>query len=109
MNYAEQIEHVRGTGFKPERTETITAAGVTLIEWRFKAGMVMLSEVHTYDHLSILISGEGMLIGDGQARRLVGPCTLEMKAGVEHAFHAITDCIWDCIHAGDEPSVERNP
>jgi quercetin dioxygenase-like cupin family protein len=107
VSFADHLR-VREHGSKPERTETITAAGVTLIEWRFKAGSGLLSEVHTYDHLSILISGEGILETDGTEKRLVGPCTLEMKAGVEHAFYAITDCVWDCIHAGGEPSVERN-
>lgn len=109
MNRSELVEYARAHGSKPERTETITAAGVTLIEWRFPAGSVMISEIHTHDHLSILISGEAILAEGGTERHLVGPCALEIKAGVEHAVHAVTDCIWDCIHAGGEPSVERNP
>lgn len=90
---------VRALGHVPERTETITAAGVTLIEWRFKAGMVMLSEVHEYDHLSILISGEAILRTNGEEAHLVGPRTVEIKAGIEHALYAVTDCVWDCVHA----------
>lgn len=99
MNTDALIAHVRANGHVPERTETITAAGVTLIEWRFKAGMMMLSEVHDYDHLFILISGEGILTANGAETRLVGPCTGEIKAGIEHAFYAVTDVVWDCIHA----------
>ncbi len=94
----ELIESVRSRASVPERTETITAAGVTLIEWRFKAGMMMLSEIHDYDHLSILISGEAILRTGDVEKHLVGPCTLEIKAGVEHALYAVTDVTWDCIH-----------
>lgn len=94
---------------KPKPVETVTAAGVTLLEWHFKAGETLISEVHTYDHLSILVSGTGILTVGEASRSITGPHTLEIKAGIVHAFYAVTDCIWDCIHAGDEPSVERNP
>lgn len=93
------VANVRARGHVPERSETITAAGVTLIEWRFKAGMVMLSEIHEYDHLSILISGEAVLRTNGDETHLIGPKTVEIKAGIEHALYAVTDCVWDCIHA----------
>lgn len=99
MNTDALIAHVRANGYVPERTETVTAAGVTLIEWRFQAGMMMLSEVHDYDHLSILISGEAILTVSGVETRLVGPRTIEIKAGIEHALYAVTDVVWDCIHA----------
>ena len=93
------IARTRAHGAVPERTETTTAAGVTLIEWRFKAGSSMLSEVHDYDHLSILIYGEAILRTGDVEKHLVGPCTVTIKAGVEHALYAVTDVAWDCIWA----------
>lgn len=99
MTFDDAIAHVRAHGSTPERTETTSSSGITLIEWRFKAGMVMLSEIHDYDHLSILISGEAILRTDGVEKALKGPCTVEIKAGVEHALYAVTDVVWDCIHS----------
>lgn len=99
IDFDAAIAHVRAHGSAPERVETTTAAGITLIEWRFKAGMAMLSEVHDYDHLSILISGDAVLRSNGVEMPLKGPCTVEIKAGIEHALYAVTDCLWDCIHA----------
>ncbi len=99
MTFDEAIEHVRVVGSAPMRKSERIVAGVQIIEWAFAAGSVMLSEVHEYDHASFLLSGEGVLRADGVETYLKGPCMVEIKAGIEHAFWALTDCLWDCIHA----------
>jgi quercetin dioxygenase-like cupin family protein len=75
------------------------AGGVIRREYRIAAGMLLISDTHSYDHLSILLSGQAVLKCDGEIRTLTAPCMVEIKAGVEHALYAVTECLWDCIHA----------
>lgn len=83
--------------------ETEVANGVVTVHYKIPAGRDVFSHVHDYDHLSILVSGEGDLTrGDGDPERLTGPRFIEIKAGVRHKFHAVTDCVWDCKHAMEQ-------
>lgn len=99
MTFDDAIAHVRAHGSAPARKSEKAVAGVQIIEWHFPAGTVQLSEVHEYDHASFLISGEGVLRANGKETHLKAPCMVEIKAGIEHAFWALTDVVWDCVHA----------
>lgn len=99
MNFDEAITLARTNSKPPLMRSTRVVAGVEIIEWHFDAGTVQISEVHDHDHASLLISGIGVLRSDGVDTPMVGPCLVEVKAGIEHAFWAKTDCRWDCIRA----------
>lgn len=89
------------------RHETTVAGGVVRIEYRIDAGTELFSHEHEHDHLSILISGEVILTAKGEAQRLIGPCAVEIKAGIRHGVFAVTDATWDCIFAlQDMPDMD---
>jgi len=92
-------EYVRGLGQPPPPEETTVVGGVIRREYRIAAGTLLISDTHAYDHLSILLSGQAVLKCDGEIRTLTAPCMVEIKAGVEHALYAVTECCWDCLHA----------
>ena len=95
--FAAAIEHARLTGTAPPPEETTVVGGVIRREYRIAAGTLLISDTHDYDHLSILLSGAGVLKRGETIQRLTGPCMVEIKAGVEHALYAVTDCTWDCV------------
>jgi quercetin dioxygenase-like cupin family protein len=64
-------------------------------------GSILVQHKHVHDHLSILASGKIILDVDGEHRELVGPCVIEVKAGVHHGVKAESDAMWYCIHAAD--------
>lgn len=97
MTFDEAIDHARKAGYVPAEESVVVAAGVEVREWKFRAGTVTLSEIHEFDHLSILISGRCILRSNGEDRHLIGPCMVEIKAGIEHALYAISDVVWDCV------------
>lgn len=97
--FNEATAYVRANGSKPPVEEVTVAGGVIRRSYRIKAGSMMLSEIHEYDHLSFLLSGEAILRSGGEVKKLVGPCSLVISAGIEHELFAVTDCSWDCIHA----------
>lgn len=75
--------------------------GVVRREFKIKAGVSLPSHRHPYDHLSFLLSGI-VILDDGTGRKqLTGPRAVVIKADTEHWLHAITDCVWDCVHSLD--------
>ncbi len=81
------------------------AKGVYAKEILIPAGYTLVSHKHTYDHLSILASGE-VLLTFGKAKGIVsGPAALVIDAGVHHTVHALTDAVWFCIHPTDETNA----
>ena len=69
-------------------------------------GKVMRMHTHTYDHLSILGAGRGVLITDAGVKPMASGDILEVKAGVRHAFQAEEDSIWLCVHGVDEAEAK---
>jgi quercetin dioxygenase-like cupin family protein len=84
------------------------AKGVYAKELRIPAGYLLVSHAHSYDHLSILASGQIALDVKGEPTRvLTGPVALNIKAGLEHAVRSLTDAVWYCIHPTDETDVGK--
>ena len=78
------------------------ARGVYAKELRIPSGFTLISHRHTYDHLSILASGNVWLSVDGVGKELRGPSAITIKASVEHTLLALTDAVWFCVHPSDE-------
>ena len=85
----------------PRPEAKVTVVGDTVVrKYHISANTVLTGHVHSYDHLSILISGHGVLFREGEGpERLHGPASVVIKAGVLHSFHALTACVWDCLHS----------
>jgi quercetin dioxygenase-like cupin family protein len=106
MNYDALVSHAESTGDIPPGGEQIVYGGVHINKFAIKAGTVLISHCHVYDHPSILASGEVELwTGPGELKYLIGPTEVKIAAGVKHALTALTDCVWYCVHAG-APEVE---
>jgi quercetin dioxygenase-like cupin family protein len=76
-----------------------SAGGTYMREQMLLAGEEVEKHAHDYDHLSYLVSGRALTEIDGELGTLIGPCTLEVKAGQRHRIQAITDIVWLCIHS----------
>lgn len=61
--------------------------------------------VHTYDHMSILISGKATLVAGTEVTEHTGPAFLEIKAGVKHTIIAEEATLWACIHSTDRMDI----
>lgn len=105
MNYDALVSHAEATGGQPPGGEEIVFGGVHINKFEIKAGTILVSHCHVYDHPSILASGEAELWTPEGLQRLVGPTEVRIAAGVKHALQAITDVVWYCVHAGS-PEVE---
>lgn len=62
---------------------------------------------HNYDHLSILASGEVVVVVDGVESHHIGPDCITIKANQEHFIFAVTDSTWFCVHSTDETDPDK--
>lgn len=85
-------------------------AGVYIKETRFKAGECGEKHVHDYDHLSQLVSGTAGVQVDDDVKIYTGPLMMTVEKNKFHQVMAITDVVWNCIHATDctDPDVIDN-
>jgi len=88
---------------------TERVGGLVRRSYRIPAGLVIFTHTHPYDHLSVLYSGRCDLYKNGRyAETLTGPRAVFIGKGVSHEIFAITDCLWDCIHAFDEAKAAHD-
>lgn len=73
---------------------------------RLPAGAEIDTDVHPFDHLSILLWGSVMLDCDGKCEVLIGPRTVLIKAGIAHRITCITDTGWDCVRIFEQAKLE---
>lgn len=66
-------------------------------EHRLNAGQILDTDIHPYDHLSVLLYGSVVLECNGDRRVLVGPQFVEIKAGIAHRIEVLTNAGWDCV------------
>lgn len=103
MNIFDPTEHIKNHPDKFEPDASVAFIGGTYIkQFLLKAGMAIVSHKHTYDHASILASGEVRLrIGDVWHHRKA-PVVVTIDAGQEHLIIAETDSVWFCVHSVDQ-------
>lgn len=75
-----------------------SAGGVMAKVYGIPAKTQIEQHVHTYDHLSILISGKAHFIVEGEHTELNGPAFITVEAGKKHTIIAETDSLLACIH-----------
>lgn len=62
-------------------------------------GEVFAQHFHSYDHLSVLVSG-CVELDDGNCLSVIhGPETVNIPAGVRHEVRALAPSVWLCIHS----------
>lgn len=75
---------------------------VYMRQMRAKAGQVIGSHRHKYEHYSVLVEGSVRAEFDGEVEEHVAPSVMIVPAGVEHRITALTDIVWLCVHGTDE-------
>ena len=109
MNYDVLVSHATANPMPLPECEDIRAVGIHIKKYVIPAGLMLISHCHTYDHPSILASGEVELwTSDGGLKTLSAPAETFIAAGVKHALVALEDSVWYCLHSdnGDEPLIE---
>lgn len=99
------VEHTKAASDgPPDALSPYFIGGVYAKPFNIKAGQILVSHRHVYDHMSILASGEAILVTESGAEHLVGPAVVNIRAGTDHALETVTDVVWFCIHAVDQAS-----
>jgi quercetin dioxygenase-like cupin family protein len=84
------------------------SSGVYAKQMALPAGYTALSHSHKFDHMSILAKGEVLVkTDDSDVQKYIAPTVVTIKAGVNHAIHALTDVSWFCVHATEETDEEH--
>jgi quercetin dioxygenase-like cupin family protein len=84
------------------------SSGVYAKQMTLPAGATVLSHAHDFDHLSILAQGHVLVkTDDSDVVEYLAPIALTIKAGVNHAIHALEDSSWFCIHATEETDPNK--
>ncbi len=81
--------------------------GVYARQMKLPAGHFAVTHAHTYDHLSILASGEVTVEIDNVKVIYKAPAVITILAGCNHRIEARQDAVWFCIHATDEKDPVR--
>ncbi len=82
------------------------SGGVYAKETHIPAGVSLEQHVHSYEHMSVLVSGIVVLSRDSVDETINAPAILTLSGGVVHKVHALKDSVWLCIHATDETDPE---
>lgn len=98
------IETTKVYGVEPEPADVtyLFTPDSCVVETRIRAGFVAVKHQHDYDHASVLVKGYVRLITGKGTTLHQAPAALIIKAGLDHAVHALEDSVWLCIH--DDPT-----
>jgi quercetin dioxygenase-like cupin family protein len=84
------------------------SSGVYAKQMTLPAGFTAVSHSHEFDHMSILAQGKVLVkTDDSEVVEYSAPTVVTIKAGVNHAIHALEDASWFCIHATEETDEEH--
>lgn len=67
-----------------------------------KAGDVVGTHRHEFEHYSILATGSVVFERDGAREEIAGPAVITVDAHQEHKITFLTDVVWYCVHGTDE-------
>lgn len=81
--------------------------GMYIKETRFKAGDWGEKHTHSFDHLSVLVSGRVKLTVDNVSVELEGFQILTIQADKLHQVECLTDTVWLCCHATECTDPEK--
>lgn len=83
-----------------------TGAGLHVKLTEIPKGVRLVQHSHTYDHLSVLLSGRVVVMSNGDTvifDATNGPKSMVIEAGRVHSVHAVTNATWLCVHRDNEP------
>jgi mannose-6-phosphate isomerase-like protein (cupin superfamily) len=72
--------------------------GIYTKEMHIPPGFRLEQHRHTFDHQSILVSGDAIVEVDGEQTQYAGPSMLTIAAKKVHSIIALTPVVWLCQH-----------
>lgn len=81
--------------------------GLYAKEIHIPEGYIVGSHAHTYDHLSLLASGEVIVKTDDLETKFIAPAMINIKKHCNHEIYAVKDAVWFCIHATEETNESK--
>jgi quercetin dioxygenase-like cupin family protein len=85
-----------------------TGAGAFCKYVPLKAGLMVISHKHKFDHLSLLLTGKVTVTTDDGVVEMTAPSSIIVKAGVHHQLVAHEDSTWLCVHATNSPQSDSD-
>ena len=83
------------------------SSGVYIKEMNLKKDHYVCTHVHNYDHFGLLGSGKVSVELNDEKTEYIGPCVIEIKAGIKHKITALENIVWFCIHATEITDPEK--
>ena len=77
--------------------------GVVITEFRLPKGGLVKQHAHSYEHLSVLVSGHVTVYTELGQHDHYGHSVLTMPANIAHAVYAHDDSVWLCVHSENLP------
>ena len=70
-------------------------------------GVELVQHSHTFDHVSVLLSGCVVVKVEGEVHRYTAPAGIMITANRAHSVLAMEESVWLCIHKTDETDVGK--
>ena len=80
--------------------------GVYIRECHFPKDTVVIGHHHNFENLNIMLSGKILLIEAGETKELTAPTIFTAEPGRKIGY-ALTDVVWQNIHATEETDLEK--
>jgi hypothetical protein len=81
--------------------------GMYMKECHLRPGYRYDQHRHSFDHLSVLVSGEANIEVDGIVTSYTAPAVIKITARKIHSVTPLTEVVWLCCHATDEVAIEN--
>lgn len=82
------------------------AEGLYAREITIPKGVLATGKVHLAGYLVIIVKGDVSVLTDDGVKRIQGPVTFPVRAGMKHIGYAHEDTTWICVHAAKAQNAE---
>jgi quercetin dioxygenase-like cupin family protein len=72
-----------------------------------REGVELTQHSHTFDHVSVLLSGSVIVKVRGEVHRYTAPAGILIAANHVHSVLALEESVWLCIHETTERDVTK--
>ena len=85
------------------------AEGIYAREISIPRDTIVVGAIHKKEHISFLLSGEGIFITEKGQERLKAPCTIVSSAGSRKAVYAVTDLVFTnvCLNPKNIKNIDE--
>jgi hypothetical protein len=81
--------------------------GIYARELHIPEGVLLTGEIHKYENLNILSTGEISVLTDTGMKRVKAPFTIVSPPGTKRIAYSHKYCVWTTIHGTCERNIDR--